>query len=398
MKIGYIIAKFPALSETFIANEVKLLRDYGLDIKVFSLVPPSKEELERFSPWYKELIKRNIYYINNKSLFYLSPYILNFSLLKENLLLQKRITFKSNYLLRILRALAIAKLCKKERIIHIHAHWPYGSQLAYLVHKLTGISYSISVHAHEVKHDNGHFPIIFESLSFATFCNKGAMNFLLKNLPKDYSDKCYLIYHGVDLEHFSVDTPPIYNKGELKVLSAGRFTKTKGFHRLIRGCAKAKREGIDIKLTILGDGALKEQLLNIAKENDFEDRLELPGWVPHDKVIEYIKDSHIFALLANTDYHDGLPNVVLEAMACKRPVIISPLPSSKEAIEDGKEGFILKTEDDLEGFCSVIKKIVDEPEILKELGENARKKVIEKFDTKKHIYNLYRLFLDRLKG
>jgi len=217
------------------------------------------------------------------------------------------------------------------------------------------------------------------------------MGYLLEQLPEEAKKKSHLVYHGVDIRNFEPLPMPKLDK-TLNIITAGRLTKTKGFDRLIRACAKAREQGIDVRLSILGRGTVEEELKAVAKEVGFIDYLDMPGWVSHDKVRQYMENAHLFALLADTSFHDGLPNVVLEAMACGRSVILSPLPAAGEAVDDGKEGFILASADDYNGFISALKKIYDSPDILETMGIDARNRVCHDHDADKQIVYLQDMF------
>jgi glycosyltransferase involved in cell wall biosynthesis len=100
----------------------------------------------------------------------------------------------------------------------------------------------------------------------------------------------------------------------------------------------------------------------------------------------------VFALLADTTFHDGLPNVVLEAMASGRPVIISPLPAAGEAVENGREGFILAAPDDLEGFVAALGKLQNAPDRAASMADIARTRVVADHDAQLQILLLQDLF------
>jgi glycosyltransferase involved in cell wall biosynthesis len=179
----------------------------------------------------------------------------------------------------------------------------------------------------------------------------------------------------------------------LRILSAGRITPTKGFDRLVRACALAKKEGLDVRLTILGRGNGLEALKTLAAELDFAEELELPGWVAHSEVSGFLARSHVFALLANTDFNDGLPNVVVEAMAVGRPVIVSPLPAAREAVINGETGFILDGVEDYPGFVAALRQLVDGAGA-ERMGRAARALVVGRYDARAHI----RALAEQLEG
>lgn len=392
MKIAYLVAEFPKPSETFVSREVLTLQRLGLPIEVFALKAPSTKEIAKLDPPTRHLASKVNYLTYREGATALPAYWRRLlSVQMENERLSAAATLKTNRYSRLLRAAALARHCQELGITHLHAHWPCATQIAYLVHRLTGLPFSVSIHAHEVEHDYGHFSIVFQALSFATFCNRAAMERLLGRLPAEARAKSHLVYHGVDLSHFGA-LPFPGAAGPLRVISAGRLTPTKGFDRLLRSCACFKQQGGDVDLTILGEGALTDSLRQMARDLHFEENLHLPGWQPHDQVARHLAASHVFALLADTNFHDGLPNVLLEAMASARPAIISPLPASGEAITNGREGFILNSAGDEAGMVQALQLCADGRKDLQRMGEAARERMTRTFDQDLHGTELLSLF------
>jgi glycosyltransferase involved in cell wall biosynthesis len=391
VKIAYLVADFPKPSETFVSREILALRALGLDVKTFAFQQPAAAEQAKLDPPTQGLIG-SVEYLGNAWL--LSGALRSWSIpriWRENADLQRTSMMKSNSHLRLLRAASLATQLQAAGIRHLHAHWPYATIIAHLVHKLTGISYSISVHAHEVEYDYGHFRSVFDSLSFATFCNRAAMERLLGRLPASARERSHLVYHGVDLNRFRPLAFP-ETGGVLKVISAGRLTRSKGFERLVRACATARSLGAPVELTILGAGNLETVLRKIAADCGFTDAFHLPGWLPHDRVAERLAGAHVFALMADTEYGDGLPNVVLEAMASGRPVILSPLPAAEEAITHGVEGLILNSATEEEGMVNALQRLAGERAKLPVMAQAARRRVESQFDQNIHVRRLKDLF------
>ena len=398
MKLAYLVAEFPKPSETFVSREVQTLQRLGLPVETFAVKPPSAPELTKLDPQTRHLASRVHYLSMAEAAGELLPIWRKIApVWQANAALQKAATLKTNPHSRLLRAVSLARRCQEQGITHLHAHWPHATQIAYLVQQLTDLPFSVSIHAHEVEHDFGHFPAIFKTLSFATFCNHAAMERLLGRLERDARAKSHLVYHGVDLSGFSA-LPFPGESGPLRVISAGRLTRTKGFDRLVRACARFKQLGGAVELTILGEGALADSLLALARECQFAENLHLPGWLPHDQVARCMAASHLFALMADTNFHDGLPNVLLEAMACARPAIISPLPASSEAIADGVEGYILDSADDQPGMVAALQRCAAQRSTLGVMGEAARSRVTRTFDQDLHGRSLVELFQSASRG
>lgn len=389
MKIGYVIHRFPWPSETFISREVADLIELGHDIEIYSFDRPEGRDAELLGRQARWLMSKTQYISKREAAkCLLGPSAL--AMLVEERKLTRNATSQNSRLLRLGRAAALARRAQQDGVTWLHAHWPYATQCVHLASTAATMRYSVSIHAHEVAHDNGHFATCFERLQFASFCNRAAMEYLLSRLGPSARTKSHLVYHGVDVATFGVQ--PSADRGPpLRILSGGRLTSTKGFDRLVRACAKAAHRGIDVRLTILGRGPEEETIRRIAAELEFSNRLELPGWVSHDEVAGHMKACHVFALLASDDFNDGLPNVIVEAMASGRPVIVSPLPAASEIIVSGTNGFILSAVDDEEGFIEALRRLSVSDTATK-MATAARITVEEQYDARRHIRTLASLF------
>ncbi|WP_273144014.1 glycosyltransferase family 4 protein [Oceanicaulis alexandrii] len=373
-KLGYLIARFPWRSETFVWREVDNLLKRGNDMAIYAFQPPPDRDL--LDEAAQTLIDRTQYISRQDAMR---------ALLRPELLphvaaavkLSRSATVRANPLLLLGRASALCQRLKADGVGHLHAHWPYASQVAWLTHRIGGPSWSMSVHAHEVVHENGHFPTVYGSVDWATFCNGAAMTRLEQDLGE--AGRCnHLIYHGVDLDRFTFTSAPPAD-GAIRLVSAGRLTPTKGFDQLIRSVAAARQAGLDASAAILGDGPEGDNLRALARELGVQDHITFAGWVRQSRVIAELEGAHAFVLLANTDFHDGLPNVVLEAMAVGRPAIISPLPAAREAIEPGVEGYVLQAKEDREGFVAAVRDLAAHPGTAARMGEAARRRIERDF-------------------
>lgn len=382
-KIGYLIGRFPWRSETFVWREVDNLLKRGNSLTTYAFEPPPDRNL--LDDAAQALMDRTQYISRQEALR---------ALLKPELLphvaaavkLSRSATVRTNPLILLGRASALCQRIEADGVGHLHAHWPYASQVAWLTHRIGGPSWSMSVHAHEVVHENGHFPTVYGSVSWATFCNAAAMTRLEQNLGE--AGQCnHLIYHGVDLDRFTFTPAPVAD-GAIRLVSAGRLTPTKGFDQLIRGVAAARLAGVNASATILGDGPEADTLCALARELDVQDHISFGGWVRQSRVIAELENAHAFVLLANTDFHDGLPNVVLEAMAVGRPAIISPLPAAREAIEPGVEGYVLEAKNDLDGFVVAVRALAAHPRTAARMGKAARRRIERDFGADRLISEL----------
>lgn len=389
-KTAYYIASFPKLSETFVSREILLLKNNGQEVCVFASKKPELDEQFLLGSEIEALVGETFYIDDYRAVGSLLRNILSFlRYFSLAVTLSREATISPNPFLLLGRALIVSKSCKKNKIEHLHAHWPYASMVVHLTHKISGVPYSISIHAHEMFHENGHFRRILPDIKFAAFCNRAAMLVVLDSFPQ-LKHKCHLIYHGVNLNNFPFLKMPELDD-TIRIITAGRLTRTKGFDRLIRACSEVKKVGIKVKLSILGSGNIKDELMGLANNLDFSDDLDMPGWVNREQVSGYMAKSHIFALLADVNYHDGLPNVALEAMAVGRPVIISPLPAAKEAVQHGINGFVLSKKDAFKEFETLIYRMFSRDIDINSMGINARRTIEDKFADNLHITQMVNL-------
>jgi glycosyltransferase involved in cell wall biosynthesis len=258
---------------------------------------------------------------------------------------------------------------------------------------MSGVPFSVSIHAHEVEHDNGHFPAVLAVAARAVFCNAAAMDRLLDRLDPSLRAKCHLVYHGVDLEAFPYSPMPDFD-GILRVVSAGRMTPTKGFDLAIRAVARARRQGLQLRLTLLGDGSERDRLQELVRAERVADIVEFTGWQPHEAVVARIAEAHCAVLLASTDFHDGLPNVILEALSIGRPVVVSPFPAAREAVDENLNGHILTHRDDEDELLKFWRILASDAQLRIGMSRAARASVESRHDRHRQI----RLLADILSG
>lgn len=391
MRILYVVPAFPAPSETFVAEEVIGVRRRGADIRVAALSRPSADQRSRLGPRLRELADGATYLPRLPLGPGLAAAALRPDMRALNAEIARRSAHRTSGLARLARAAAVAQLARAHRADLIYAHWPRPSEVALLAHRLTGIPVAFSVHAHEVAHDGGHFGLAFEAAEFLAFCNRAAMEHLLGSLPDAARSKAHLVYHGVDFSDFPPAPMPAVD-GPLRIVSAGRLTPTKGFDRLIEAVSLARAQGVPVELNILGEGGQKAELEALVRRLGLEGEVRLLGWTPHEAMAGHLAAAHAFALLADVNFHDGLPNVVLEALAVGRPAVVSPLPAAAEAVHHGRNGYVLSAKDALQEFVDLCRSWRERPELLSSMGAEAARLVREEHDRNLQLDRLTALF------
>jgi glycosyltransferase involved in cell wall biosynthesis len=153
----------------------------------------------------------------------------------------------------------------------------------------------------------------------------------------------------------------------------GVLNNTKNVMNFVKSIPNIKREGV--KFLIGGDGQLRDRIEKILNDKNLNSRVKFVGWIPHQKLPDYLNE---LRLLVIPSYSEGLPNLMLEAMACGTPVLASPVGAIPDVIKDKKTGFILE-DNTPQGIAEGIMKALDYPN-LDRIVENARELVEKEFN------------------
>ncbi|MFH0779963.1 MAG: glycosyltransferase [Parcubacteria group bacterium] len=185
-------------------------------------------------------------------------------------------------------------------------------------------------------------------------------------------EKVELIYNGIDVNRFYIESPKLFKTDGLKICSVGRLSKEKGHKHLIRACCFLKNK--DWHLTIVGDGPLRAELASMARLLGVEDKVKFAGLV--EDVRPYYEDCDIFVLPSTSE---GLSLVILEAAAAGRVVVATNVGGVGEIIKDNENGFLFKPKN-IEQLVRQINWIDENREEAKKMAERLQKEAAERFD------------------
>ncbi|PLX22764.1 MAG: glycosyltransferase family 1 protein [Marinilabiliales bacterium] len=205
--------------------------------------------------------------------------------------------------------------------------------------------------------------------------SEATKNTILSKNPNLFDkNKIKIIYNGIILDKKDT-TEPIYNrqKDELIIGNAGRFVRQKNHSFLIRLASKLKNEGINFKILLAGSGKLQPEIEGLAKELNVDDQIIFTGFVENIK--SFMESIDIYVL---PSFWEGFGYVLVEAMACKKPVIAFNLSSNPEIIANKTTGFLVE-ENDLEALTEKIKLLAEDSELRAKMGLEGEKRVKKLF-------------------
>ena len=119
----------------------------------------------------------------------------------------------------------------------------------------------------------------------------------------------------------------------------GRFSEEKGIMNLLNSVNQISKTDPTLKFMIIGDGPLREKIFSFVKKKDLNETIEILDWINHEKLAFFLNQ---FKIIVLPSYTEGLPNIMLEAMACGTPVLATPVGAVPDMIKDGKTGFIME--------------------------------------------------------
>jgi glycosyltransferase involved in cell wall biosynthesis len=192
--------------------------------------------------------------------------------------------------------------------------------------------------------------------------------------------------HFVDFKKFAIEKK---TDERLNVVGyIGRLSKEKGILNLIEAMPLVLKKRTGIRFMICGNGSLTDDAEKITKTESLKKIAKLTGWIPHEDVPRCLNEIQLLVLPSLTE---GLPNILLEAMACGTPVLATAVGMIPEIIEDGETGFLLKSIDP-KHIADRIVELLDKPKLLEKISKNAYEWVRENFSEEKTLESWRRVF------
>ncbi|GEM_PF-161570 len=395
-KVGYIVSLFPCWSETFILNEIIELEKRGFNVTIFSI----RKDLEKFTQdKAKQFIKNTRYAYVPKTItaavYWLFKRPFAFISLIRIILNQKYSSSKEalKNIYAFFAGCHFARIAEKERLIHIHAHFAtYPALTAMVMSKLTDIPFTFTAHAHDIFLDKTLLKEKAGSAKAVITISDYNKRYIRSYCQNGVYSKVKVIHCGLDLAEF---TNMSARHKENAILSVGRLTKMKGFEYLISACSRL-RNHIPIQCRIIGDGPLRDELERLIINLGARSYIRIEGVLDNNRIKHLMQDSAAFILPSvwdKQDGQDGIPVVLMEAMASGIPVVSSNISGIPELVEDGKTG-LLAEPGNIDQLSQKILQLLSDKEMQSRLAQAGRRKVEEEFAVVKSVDKLIEVFTD----
>ncbi|MBN1607643.1 MAG: glycosyltransferase [Polyangiaceae bacterium] len=279
----------------------------------------------------------------------------------------------------------IAPRLEQEGTRYLHAHFgAYQAELAMALAWLLEIPFGVTFHAVDIWSDANALGSKIAAASVALTCTENNARHLRQEAGP-HANRVHLVRHGLDLTRLPA-VAPLPPAERPRWLAVGRLVKKKGFVHLIDAVELLRRRGKKVQVTILGDGPERAALERRTRTLGLQGQVDLPGHAPSRPVWDELRRSRGLvapSVRAADGNVDGIPNVILEAMAMARPVVASELSGIPEVVLPGETGLLVRP-GDASGLADALEELSSADERAAPMGRAGRDLVFAEYDVRKN--------------
>lgn len=397
LRVGYVVKRYPRYSETFIVNEILAHEAAGLDVEIFSLRPPCDTHFQDRIARVRAPVR------------YLAVESTRAAGLWRTLGRAAEIlpdvwqavgAARHEDISLVHQALLLACHMHDRGITHLHAHFATeATTVARLAARFAGATYSFTAHAKDIYHEDASFEDRRDKLQDAAGVVT-VSDYNLRYLRETFGAaalRVRRIYNGLELDEFSYKPPR--DRAPL-IVAVGRLVEKKGFDDLVQACALLADAGTEFRCRIIGTGELEQDLRRRIRELGLEDRVEMLGPRPQAEVIRLVQEAAVFAapcVVGRDGNRDGLPTVLLEAMALGTPCVSTDVTGIPEIIRDSETGAIVAQRDPA-SLAGAVGRLLADPPLRIRLAEQARGLVEREFDIHRNAAAIREMFCQAIEA
>jgi colanic acid/amylovoran biosynthesis glycosyltransferase len=397
--LGYVVSRFPKLSETFILREMDALERVGWHIQVLPFIrmdePIRHAEVDRWlarlpaQPTRRQVILANLSWLVEAPARLIGLY----ALVARHL--WRKPGDLARGLLAVARGALWARQARRAGLTHVHAHFALHPTVAALtISHLARIPFSFTCHAHDVYLRRAMLGEKARRARFVvTISNLLRDRYLAPCLAPADMAKVHVVHCGVDTTQYGRKTEPSASQ-PLTLLAVARLTPMKGIEYLVDACAILMARNIEFQCRIIGDGPLRPALRERIAANGLEGRITLLGARSQMEVLDALRVATIFvqSSIVTFDGHmEGVPVSIMEAMAVGVPVVATRSGAIDEIIEDGRTGLLVAPRDSA-ALSAAIAALAGDAVLRHRISTEARQFVEQEYDLARNVAVLDRLF------
>lgn len=400
VKIGYVVNTYPSPSHSFIRREVRALEKRGIDIHRFAMRRhdgPLTDEGDLAEAAATEYVLE----MGVMALAFAltlaavtSPGRFSAALSLAMRAARGSQTGRLWHLIYLAEAAWLLRRARALGLLRLHAHFGTNSAtVAMLARALGGPPYSFTVHGPEEfdRPEAIALGLKLRHADFAVAVSSFGRSQLCRWVDHRHWSRMKVVHCGIEPAHYAAPLPLPANR-PVRLVAIGRFAEQKGQLLLIEALSEAVRRGVDLRLDLIGDGPMRRTLERTIAHHGLADRIALTGWLDEAGVRRRVGKAHALVL---PSFAEGLPMVVMEAMAAARPVIATWVAGIPELMQHGRTGWLVPAGDAM-ALCDAICELsITEPERLVQMGRAGRARALTRHDIDASATALAALFAQR---
>jgi colanic acid/amylovoran biosynthesis glycosyltransferase len=392
LTLAYLTNRFPSPVEPYVPDEIAEFRRRGVKVQPCSVLPPTGARLNFAERDALYLWPPQACLILGATLLWIYQFWKLRTIWLKVLCGREPLSRKLKSLAHAWLGACLALRLKRRRIDHIHVHHGYfSSWVAMIAARLLDATFSMTLHGSDLLLHDACLDLKLQESAFCMTISGFNRNYILRRFPQIPPSKILLQRIGVDCPSL-IGNSTSANSSSFKLLAVGRLQPVKNHGLLIRACRKLKDRGTPISCCIAGNGPDRDQLAQLIRKLDLDSDVHLLGHVPHNQLDRLYEQADLIVL---TSLSEGIPLVLMEAMARAKPVLAPAITGIPELISDGQNGFLFPS-GSLDALISRIEMIRDTWPALGPLRQAARQRVLEKFNRKKNLSAFCDAFLTQL--
>lgn len=399
-KIAYIMSRFPKLSETFILREMSELERQGERVALYPLIVQQEAIVHAEArAWIGRMHKSplislpilaaNSHAFRKEARTYSSLFI---QTLWENRTFPK---FLTRAMLLFPKAIRLADLMRQDGITHIHAHYAtHPALVAWLINQMTGISFSVTVHAHDIFVRQEMLATKLRAASFIVAISEFNRDFLANTIGESVREKTHVIHCGIRPDQYTALSMPSQRHARFEIISTGSLQPYKGFPYLIQACDLLRQKGVPFRCRIIGGGEERPALEKMIASSQLNEQVELLGPQYQDEVLRLLSTAHCYvqpSIITPSGKMEGIPVALMEALACGLPVVASNISGIPELVRPNETG-ILVPPTKSSALADALLTIYDHPEQASRLAQNGQRLVQQEYNLRTNTEHLLKLF------
>lgn len=389
-RIAYLVSQYPTVHHTFILREIRSLRDLGVDVEVISISDPDRDlsavsEIEADEQRGTRYVKRVgvvSALLANLSVFIRRPVRYSRVLASGVVAQGFRLGDAFRSILYFVEAVIVGRWLQQSGVTRVHCH--FSTNVGLPAARLFDLDLSMTIHGPTEFDD----PIAFrmrdkiETASLVVAISQFARSQIMRNSDNSNWPKIEVIPLGIDPQEFVPRQPP--GGTPIEIICVGRLAGVKAQQILIAAFKQLVDSGRDVLLRLVGDGEDRVNLESIVRELNITDRVVFEGWLNQDQVQDRLRRADIFALAS---FAEGVPVVLMEAMAMEIPCVSTWVNGIPELIRDRVDGLLVPPSDATE-LANAIDRLIEDQALRESIAKAGRQRVIEKYDLSKNVPRL----------